>query len=514
MFWKENGDDAGDMRVEEAQHYGVRSGETDHEVTVFVTCDVERGGNVERLLLVHRRSEQVKIGKGFVGALSGFIKSGSTFREAAFNILRKTAGIAAREVPRVLCVDERKKLRCCRRPHRIAFHLHLPTSLNASDPPLVNGPEKGLGYQVDMRFDFGGLGTFAGPGHCWMSASGLKSMQSHAVAKIFFRGEKGVDEEYFRVLNRPPDFFMPARDAGNPYKRNDASEQQFLHLCKKQEKNFGNILRELQTHRKKVSHWAWWVWPTELAGRSEPLPSTRVTQGNAHRLFYEGSPLWKDILEVFCDLCEKKTLTSVLPSRLDQGRVEYFIRFWADIRGSPLWFTDILDRLASRFGVTGLRQNISKRALEKKSEESSKGNAGAHNQVDKSRTWVTSQVHASFVPRNRHAADASAPAGETQGSLRIEERNRGTRIQSGFANSCRNACGHRCYKGKEQCCGACIGPRGPHVGSCVQNRAPAARPSRAGTTAMAEKFCSVCGVQFQNNNSAYCDFCGYRRLVL
>ena len=133
--------------------------------------------------------------------------------------------------------------------------------------------------------------------------------------------------------------------------RRNASEDHFIFLCTKQKKHFKRILDELRKHQKKVGHWSWWVFPTELAGRSEPLPPTRVTMDNAYRLFMEGSPLWKDILELICDLIDKKTISTVIPSRLDQDRVESFVRFWVDVQG-PEWFDGILSRLASRFGIS------------------------------------------------------------------------------------------------------------------------------------------------------------------
>jgi hypothetical protein len=67
------------------------------------------------------------------------------------------------------------------------------------------------------------------------------------------------------------------------------------------------ILAELKRNGRKTSHWAWWVFPTTLEGMSEPPPSTKVTPDTAYLLLQdkETTPLWRDVLELLCELIEK-----------------------------------------------------------------------------------------------------------------------------------------------------------------------------------------------------------------
>ena len=45
-------------------------------------------------------------------------------------------------------------------------------------------------------------------------------------------------------------------------------------LVEKQEQYMPRIVEELEAHGEKRSHWAWWAFPTELCGASEPPPET------------------------------------------------------------------------------------------------------------------------------------------------------------------------------------------------------------------------------------------------
>jgi len=55
-------------------------------------------------------------------------------------------------------------------------------------------------------------------------------------------------------------------------------------LLHRQKERCPQIVQELQAHGRKVSHWAWWVFPTEKAGASEPVPKTCVTRATAPKI--------------------------------------------------------------------------------------------------------------------------------------------------------------------------------------------------------------------------------------
>eukprot|EP00929_Paragymnodinium_shiwhaense_P040801 TRINITY_DN21248_c0_g1_i1.p1 TRINITY_DN21248_c0_g1~~TRINITY_DN21248_c0_g1_i1.p1 ORF type:complete len:328 (+),score=54.53 TRINITY_DN21248_c0_g1_i1:186-1169(+) len=117
-------------------------------------------------------------------------------------------------------------------------------------------------------------------------------------------------------------------------------------LVKKQEAKLGGILKELETNKKKVSHWAWWVFPTEKEGNHDPA-GTRVTKATAARLIEHHPAVmqqWQQVLEVICDLVEEYG-TKVLP-RIDHNRVMHFIAFWSELDASPEWMKAVCKRLS------------------------------------------------------------------------------------------------------------------------------------------------------------------------
>ena len=48
---------------------------------------------------------------------------------------------------------------------------------------------------------------------------------------------------------------------------------------------------------RKTSHWAWWVFPTERQGGSEPRPATSVTPSTASHLLQRAPESWRQCLE-------------------------------------------------------------------------------------------------------------------------------------------------------------------------------------------------------------------------
>merc|ERR1712187_257782 len=116
-------------------------------------------------------------------------------------------------------------------------------------------------------------------------------------------------------------------------------------LLARQRDKMQDIKAELENNGRKTSHWAWWVFPTELPGASEPPPETYVTPATAHRLFDGGSCAneWREVLEQICALTETNGQT-VLPS-IDHGRVHYFIKFWSTSPVAPDWMRMVVTRL-------------------------------------------------------------------------------------------------------------------------------------------------------------------------
>lgn len=117
-------------------------------------------------------------------------------------------------------------------------------------------------------------------------------------------------------------------------------------LQDKQHQVFPIILEELTIKRKKVSHWAWWVFPTDLEGASEPLPKTSVLPCEKV-LLLEGdtASLWRQILELLAELIRfNQSWYDVLPE-IDHGRVEFFISYWKPLGTDYPWLANVLDIL-------------------------------------------------------------------------------------------------------------------------------------------------------------------------
>ena len=63
---------------------------------------------------------------------------------------------------------------------------------------------------------------------------------------------------------------------------------------------------ELKIHEKKMTHWAWYAWPTTYKGNSEPLPKTSISYKNAKLLLDNYLLPWKKTLILSCKLILKK----------------------------------------------------------------------------------------------------------------------------------------------------------------------------------------------------------------
>ena len=107
----------------------------------------------------------------------------------------------------------------------------------------------------------------------------------------------------------------------------------------------GRILAELRQERRKgiQSHWAWWVFPTEVVGANDPA-ATCLSPTTAGWLISQDDGTWRRTLEKICDLADADG-TQVLPSA-DHGRVHHFLRFWSGIDGTPPWMQEVCRRLS------------------------------------------------------------------------------------------------------------------------------------------------------------------------
>lgn len=109
-------------------------------------------------------------------------------------------------------------------------------------------------------------------------------------------------------------------------------------------------LGELEGQGRKTSHWAWWAFPTEKEGFSEPTPQTAVTKASAVMLLEHAPPVWRLVLEKTCELITKNdgSIGEVLPS-IDHGRVKFFAKFWKTVQGpkGSEWMKEVAKQLGA-----------------------------------------------------------------------------------------------------------------------------------------------------------------------
>ena len=87
----------------------------------------------------------------------------------------------------------------------------------------------------------------------------------------------------------------------------DIEDPRLRALLERQAAELPRIVEELEAHGEKRSHWAWWAFPTELCGASEPPPETCVTEELAPVLLERGPlGLWRRALELVCDRSEAR----------------------------------------------------------------------------------------------------------------------------------------------------------------------------------------------------------------
>lgn len=126
------------------------------------------------------------------------------------------------------------------------------------------------------------------------------------------------------------------------WKKSDLKEN-VLKLLEVQQKELKDILNELDKYGKKQTHWAWWVFPTELPGANDPH-KTYLTEDTALSFVNNASKDWQNVLEKIADLIEDKGVSNVLPYN-DHDRIRFFVKFWKKIVNKPLWLDKVITRL-------------------------------------------------------------------------------------------------------------------------------------------------------------------------
>ena len=116
-------------------------------------------------------------------------------------------------------------------------------------------------------------------------------------------------------------------------------------LLNKQYEICSNVLQELKNNKKKISCWAWYIFPTWRQGRRDSL-KTYITVDTAPILLQLAPNKWKLCLEKIIELTSTKNnkLIDILP-KIDISRVNEFVIFWNSIPNKLKWFEDILQNL-------------------------------------------------------------------------------------------------------------------------------------------------------------------------
>ena len=135
----------------------------------------------------------------------------------------------------------------------------------------------------------------------------------------------------------------------------NTSESSMINLLiQKQNHYLPKALKELQLNQRKSSHWAWWAFPTNRPGRSEPHPKTCLTMSAAGSYLIKPPLIWKHLLEevILIIKTKKKRVSDIFPSA-DYGRIKEFIIFFRQVihhqQQKSKWLSIILDQLETNF---------------------------------------------------------------------------------------------------------------------------------------------------------------------
>ena len=110
---------------------------------------------------------------------------------------------------------------------------------------------------------------------------------------------------FFASGPRRPRHETPELEARGERHRRDVAPAR--HLTGRRQRR-PRIVDELESRGRKVTHWAWWAFPTDLCGASEPPPETKVSSPAAAAELLARGPVdrWRRVLELVCDLSERR----------------------------------------------------------------------------------------------------------------------------------------------------------------------------------------------------------------
>ena len=98
----------------------------------------------------------------------------------------------------------------------------------------------------------------------------------------------------------------------------------------------------------KISHYAWWIFPTEKIGVADPF-GTKVTNKTANIFLNnleEKGKKWIEVLNIIAMFPEKIPLE-------DHGRIIKFCEFWqkenTKLKHVPKWLTNVVEKLKIKF---------------------------------------------------------------------------------------------------------------------------------------------------------------------
>ena len=118
---------------------------------------------------------------------------------------------------------------------------------------------------------------------------------------------------------------------------------------------YGNLemaLSEIESG-KKVTHWAWWAFPTEKEGNSEPSPKTAVTDETAQLLLDNAPPIWKKLLLKIAEKVIKGHMIQDIFPVIDIKRIQKFLDFWRKKKfNKTLWLNNVIELINKGFKET------------------------------------------------------------------------------------------------------------------------------------------------------------------
>jgi hypothetical protein len=123
----------------------------------------------------------------------------------------------------------------------------------------------------------------------------------------------------------------------------EEDKQAVLTLLDTQHNMCSNILKELESHGKKTSCWAWYIFPNKKAGDNDHL-KTRVTIDTANILLEFAPSGWRFCLETIIDLAiDKNNKLNKVLFDVDIDRVGFFVDFWKNIPNKPEWLKNVCE---------------------------------------------------------------------------------------------------------------------------------------------------------------------------